>query len=129
MTKFYQVTNAARAVEAGGKKFFFEPTEFFSSTNSTWGIYATEDAGDIALLDALVVTKRIYRLTEQEYIRAEEKKKTLGVSPSLIGLKNWHAPQMGAQSQPAAAPVVVAEPESVEEALAPRAAVRVSPKK
>jgi len=124
MTKFYQTMNAARAVEILGKQVVFEATEYLPATNSTWGVYLSDDAAEIAALDALVALGKIYEITEREYVVSQQKKKKLGGSPSLIEFKQWHAPQIGGQSGPDAQAAVTAEPESVEEVLAPQPATK-----
>lgn len=125
--KFYQTTNTARTIPAAGKQISFEATEYVSATNSTWGVYATDDLAEIADLDTAVAAGKIYSLTEAEYVTSQKKKVSLGVSPSLIGLKNWHSPQIGAQRTPDAQPaVVVAEPELLDEVLAPKAPIKAS---
>lgn len=105
MPEYYLTQNAAKAVEVAGKKFVFEPAEFFSPTNSWWGTLAAEDPADIEALDAAAAKGLVEKLSEDDYAKFEVKKKKPSVSPNLIALKQWHAPQIGGQMDVAPAAV------------------------
>jgi hypothetical protein len=125
--KFYLSQNVARLVEVAGKQFVFETATYMSPTASWWGTLAPGNPEDELLLDEAVKSGLVEEISADDYALFEVKKKSI-VSPSnTIGLRNWHAPQMGAPKLQDVAPVVaanIAAIESVAEALTVRPAVR-----
>lgn len=128
MPKYYLTQNVNRPVGPVEKPFRFEATEYFVATNSWWGTFEAESAEDIATLEALVGTGGIFEISEEEFLREDVKKKRPYVSPSLVELKSWHAPQPG-PPKPDVGPAVVAEVETVESALTPKTVAVAKPTK
>src|SRR5690606_15268356 len=106
MAKYYLTKNAGKPVIAGGKRFTFEPAEFFEPTHTWWGTLMAADEGDQKLLDAAVKARAIQEIAMEDYELYEVKKKKPVHSTNLVNLKQRHAPQVSA---PSGKPVVVAE--------------------
>lgn len=106
MAKYYLTKNAGKPVIAGGKRFTFEPAEFFEPSHTWWGTLLVDDVGDQKLLDAAVKARVIQEISESDYALYEVKKKKPVNSTNIVNLKQRHAPQLSA---PSGKPVVVVE--------------------
>lgn len=90
MSKFYQTQNAAKAVEVDGRKFTFEPAEYFSPSASWWGTLKAETPEDAAALDVAVSRGLAEEITEEDYDKMEVKKNRPQRASNSIGLPNFH---------------------------------------
>ncbi len=97
MPKFYLTKDAGRPVVVDGKKFIFEPADFFEPSHRWWGIYSA-DGADAVLLDKAVAARAVLALDESEYNVYLAKKKTAKPSSNIVNLRHSHAPSSVANS-------------------------------
>lgn len=123
MTKFYFTENTAVALMHDGKKFEFEPFSFYNSTNSWWGILKTDSASDIAALDDLAAKGRIGEITEEDYNKYLQKKKSVSDLITSIPLKSPLDPEHPSPvvAEPVVIPAAPKKPtSSIDDVVTPR---------
>ena len=126
MLSYFLTENTSVDLTFGGKKFRFEPVEFYIATNSWWGVLETGDQKDTEALKAAAASGRIYEITAEDYSKYVAKKKN---ASSLITSIPLRSPLETPSDQAPAAPAAdTALPKKVvstmEDVIAPRATKR-----
>lgn len=123
MPLYFLTENTAVDLILDGKKFEFQPTEYYIVTNSWWGVIEASDAKDIELLKDAAKKGRVTEISSDDYQKYLAKKKSASALITSVPLRSPLEAQP--DQVPAAAPVEnTALPKrpmsSVEEVLMPK---------
>ena len=88
MPLYFLTENTAVDLILDGKKFEFQPTEYYIVTNSWWGVFEASEAKDIELLKDAAKKGRVTEISGDDYQKYLAKKKSASALITSVPLRS-----------------------------------------